>query len=150
MTSSFAAFLASRSRWFDLGVFACGLLLLALSTVSVVRQGMQMSVVDLLAIPLVVVIARFPMVLDSGDGGIDVGFDSTILMFLLCTVKADEAILIWSLSVLATQVTAHKRPLYKLFNVGVGVLGGGLSAAVLYAVRGPDGLGTPRELLAVA
>ena len=45
-----------------------------------------MSGLVLLSVPLIVVIAKFPMVLDSGDGGIEVGFDSSILMFLLCTL----------------------------------------------------------------
>ena len=150
MTSPFAALFDSRSRWFDLGVFASGLLLVAWATVSVVRSGTHMSGVELLAIPLVVVIAKFPMVLDNGDGGIEVGFDSTVLMFLLCTLKPDEAIVIWSLSVLITQIATDKRPLNKLFNVGVGILGGGVAAAVLHSVSGPHGKGTPRELVAVA
>jgi diguanylate cyclase (GGDEF)-like protein len=150
MTTPFAALFDSRSRWFDLGVFAGGLLLVAWSTLSIVRNGTTMSGIELLAIPLIVVIAKFPMVLDSGDGGIEVGFDSSILMFLLCTLEPDEAIVIWSLGVLITQITTDKRPLYKLFNVGVGIIGGGVSAAVLQLVRGSNGIGTPRELLAVA
>ena len=39
--------------------------------------------------------------------------------------------LIWSLGVLVTQITTDKRPLVKLFNVGVGILGGGVAAAVV-------------------
>src|SRR6476619_1705189 len=151
MTSPFAALFASRSRWFDLGVFACGLLLVAWSTVAVVRDGTQMSGVELLAILLIVVIAKFPMVLDNGDGGIEVGFDSSILMFLLCMLSPHEAIVLWSMGVLITQITTDKRPLYKLFNVGVGIVGGGLAAAVVHVVGGGKaGQGTPRELLAVA
>ena len=41
-----------------------------------------------MGIPLVAVVARFPMVLDGEDGGIEIGFDSSILMFLLCTFDA--------------------------------------------------------------
>ena len=141
--------LTSRSSWFDLGVFAGGLLLVAYSTVSVIEDGTSMSGLELLSIPLIVIIAKFPMVLDKGDGGIEVGFDSTILMFLLCTVSPHEALVIWSLGVLITQITTDKRPLNKLFNVGVGVLGGGVAAWVLHTVRA-DQVGTPRELFAVA
>src|SRR3954453_9296507 len=122
MTSPFAALFASRSRWFDLGVFASGLLLVAWSTLSVVRDGTKMSGVELLAIPLVVVIAKFPMVLDNGDGGIEVGFDSTILMFLLCVLDPYSAVVMWSLAVLITQITTDKRTANKAFNVGVGIL----------------------------
>src|SRR6476660_9466191 len=150
MARPLAALNLSRGRWFDLAVFALGVVLVAIATVSLVREGFEMAGLELLCVPLIVVIAKFPMVLDSGDGGIEVGFDSSILMFLLCTLEPDEAIVSWSLGVPITQITTDKRPLYKLFNVGVGIIGGGVSAAVLQLVRGSNGIGTPRELLAVA
>ncbi len=149
MASPLAAQFESRSRWFDLGVFASGVLLVVYAATHVARTGFEVSNwAVLLSIPLIVVIAKFPMVLDSGDGGIEVGFDSSVLMFLLCIVDPQEAILLWSAGVLITQLTTDKRFIYKLFNLGVGVLGGGVSAAVVYVVR--DDFGTPRELLAVA
>jgi diguanylate cyclase (GGDEF)-like protein len=145
-----AAASATRSRWFDLGVFATGVLLVAWSTYSVVRGGTAMSGVELLSVPLIVIIAKFPMILDGGEGGIEVGFDSSILMFLLCTLEPHDALLIWSLGVLVTQITTDKRPMIKIFNVGVGIVGGAVSAGVMTVIRGADGVGTPRELLAVA
>ncbi len=151
MTRRLAALFASRSSWFDLGVFASGLVLVFYATFAVVSNEGRMPPLALLSIPLVVVIAKFPMVLDSGDGGIEVGFDSSILMFLLCTLPPDQALVIWSLGVLVTQITSDKRSMVKLFNVGVGILGGGVSAFVLTAVRGgASGKGEPIELLAVA
>ena len=65
-----------------------GLVLFGYAVSEVIREGTTMSGLELLAVPLIVVIAKFPMVLDSGDGGIEVGFDSSILMFLLCTLHA--------------------------------------------------------------
>ena len=150
MARPLAALNLSRGRWFDLAVFVLGVLLVAVSTVSVVRADVSMSGVELLSVPLIVVIAKFPMVLDSGDGGIEVGFDSSILMFLLCTLEPDEALVIWALGVLVTQITTDKRPMVKLFNIGIGVVGGAVSAWVIQAVRGPSGLETARGLLAVA
>jgi diguanylate cyclase (GGDEF)-like protein len=150
MASPFAALFATRGRWFDLCVFAAGLLLVAWATLSLVSDGTRMSGLELLAIPLVVIVAKFPMVLDSGDGGIEVGFDSSILMFLLCTLEPWEAIVIWSLGVLVTQITTDKKPFYKIFNVGLGILGGGVSTAVLQLVRGSNGKDKPIELVAVA
>ena len=150
MARPLAALNLSRGRWFDLTVFALGVLLVAMSTVSLVRQGTPMPGLELLCVPLIVIIAKFPMVLDSGDGGIEVGFDSSILMFLLCTLGPNEALVIWALGVLVTQITTDKRPMVKLFNVGVGVVGGAVSAWVIYTVRGPGGFGSARELLAVA
>ena len=60
--------------------------------------------------------------------------------------------MIWALGVLVTQITTDKRPMVKLFNIGVGVVGGGGRRAwVIYTVRGPERLRvTARELLAVA
>jgi diguanylate cyclase (GGDEF)-like protein len=150
MAPSNAAQAAARSRWFDLGVFAVGVLIVAWSAFNVVKFGTHMTGVELLCVPLIVVIAKFPMILDGGEGGIEVGFDSSILMFLLCTLEPYDALLIWSLGVLVTQITTDKRPMVKVFNVGVGIVGGGVSAGVIVLIRGADGKGTPRELLAVA
>jgi diguanylate cyclase (GGDEF)-like protein len=151
MTRRLAALLASRSSWFDLGVFVLGLFLVFYATFQVVSADEKLSGLALLSIPLIVVIAKFPMVLDSGDGGIEVGFDSTILMFLLCTLPPDQALVVWSIGVLVTQITSDKRSMVKLFNVGVGITGGAVSAFVLNAIRnGEAGVGKPIELVAVA
>ncbi len=151
MAKRLAALLASRSSWFDLGVFTLGLALVFSTTFAVVANGHPLHAVGVISIPLVVVVAKFPMVLDSGDGGIEVGFDSSILMFLLCMVPPQEAIVVWSLGVLITQITSDKRSMVKLFNVGVGVLGAGVSTLVFTYIRdGRAGIGHPVELLAVA
>jgi diguanylate cyclase (GGDEF)-like protein len=151
MAGPLAALFASRSRWFDLGVFLSGVFVVAWSTVRLFRDGVQMDGLALVCVPLIVIIAKFPMVLDSGEGGIEVGFDSSVLMFLLCTLKSPyEAVVIWAMGVLVTQMTTDKRQAVKLFNIGVGFLGGGVAAAVVFQVRGPEGEGHFRELLAVA
>jgi diguanylate cyclase (GGDEF)-like protein len=103
----------------------------------------------LLCVPLVVVIARFPMLLDRGGGGLEVGFDSCVLMFLLCTVEPTVALTVWSLAVVVTQVMNDKRLGPRLFNVGIGVLGGAVATVLVTRVRG-NAVGEPRELLAVA
>jgi diguanylate cyclase (GGDEF)-like protein len=149
MPAAVRAIFNTRSRWFDLGVFVVGMALFGYSVVRVAQHGGSMSSPALLAIPLIVVIAKFPMVLDNGDGSIEVGFDSSILMFLLCTLAPHEALVIWSFGVLVTQITTDKRAQVKLFNVGVGIGGGAVAAGVLHFVRGAE-LGTVRELLAVA
>ena len=148
MARPFAALFASRSRWFDLGVLVGGVVLFAYATFQVVADGTTVPPPTLLSIPLIIVIARFPMILDNGDGGIEVGFDSSILMFLLCYVGPHEAMVIWSLGVLITQIATDKRTNSKIFNVGLGTLGGGVAAGVMTLVGGTDG--SARELLAVA
>ena len=64
---------------------------------------------ELVTVPLIMTIARFPLVLDKGEGGIEVGFDSCVLMFLMCTLPPQESVLLWSLGVLGTQLDADKR-----------------------------------------
>ena len=144
-----AALLGSRSSWFDLGVFAVGVAVIADACVAFAAKGFSGSWMLLLTIPMIVLIARFPIVLDNGEGGVEVGFDSSVLMFLLCSVPHDQALLLWTVGVVITQVTTDKRTLVKLFNVGIGILSGAASATVFNAVKGvhPAPL---VELLAVA
>ncbi|UMG93550.1 EAL domain-containing protein [Nocardioides sp. TF02-7] len=143
-----ARFPTSRSWWFDLAVFAAGLAVLVATLAGVARDGFEPSLLGALGVPLIVLVARFPMVIDSRDGGIEVGFDSCILMFLLCTLDAHDALLVWSVGVILTQLLTGKRWTSKVFNIGVGIAAGGLASTVLTAVRG-DTLTTPRELGAV-
>jgi diguanylate cyclase (GGDEF)-like protein len=137
------------SRVFDGLVVVLGLLVFAGALVQLLRDGWTVPWLHLLSIPLIVLIARFPLLLDRGDGGIEVGFDSSVLMFLICTLPAAEALLLWSAGVVVTQLTNDKRPESKRFNAGLGVLGGAVAAVIITGLRG-DELGTPRELVAVA
>jgi diguanylate cyclase (GGDEF)-like protein len=137
-----------RSWRFDLSTFVLGLALLVWSLPSALDGGWQVGLAALLGVPLIVLVARFPMVLDNEDGGIEIGFDSIVLVYLLCTFDARPALAIWGLGVLATQLTSGKRSLAVVFNIGVGILAGGVAALALHVVRGPD-IGTPRELVAV-
>ena len=137
------------SRWFDGTVLALGLLLVAGATARIVQDGSQVTGIGLLSIPLIVLIARFPMLLDTGEGGIEVGFDSCVLMFLLLMLPPEESLVLWSLGVLATQLASGKPAASKRFNVGIGILGGAVSTVIITSLRG-DALGTPRELMAVA
>jgi diguanylate cyclase (GGDEF)-like protein len=150
MTRPAPVALPARCVVFDLSVLAGGLALAAVCLFDMVTLGHPLGWLELLAIPLTVVIARFPIVLDRGDGGIEVGFDSAVLMFLLCSQPPDVAVVTWFLGVLITQLITDKRPLYKCFNIGIGVIGGAVSAAVITSVRGASHANTPRELAAVA
>ena len=137
----------SRSWRFDLTLCVLGLALLAASVPRAWAGGWEVGLAALLGVPLVVLVARFPMVLDSEDGGIEIGFDSSVLLFLLITFEPRAALAVWGLAVIATQVISGKRVVAIVFNVGVGILAGASAAAVLHAGRGP-GEGTPRELAA--
>ena len=78
----------ARSWRFDLTMCVLGLALLAWSLPAAWAGGWNVGLAALLGVPLVVVVARFPMVLDNEDGGIEIGFDSIVLVFLLCTFDA--------------------------------------------------------------
>lgn len=139
-------------RWrYHLAILAVGLVIFAVAAMDVVHDGVHpdLGLALLLAVPLIAVIARFPMILDSGSGGIEVGFDSSILMFLLCTLDTSDALVVWTVGLVVTQLTAHKTADVKGFNIGVGIMAGGLAAAV-YARGTGAAVGTPRELAAVA
>jgi diguanylate cyclase (GGDEF)-like protein len=138
----------SRSWRFDLSLCVLGLALLAWSVPTAVDGGWKVGLAALLGAPLIVVVARFPMVLDNEDGGIEIGFDSLVLIYMLCTFDSRPALAVWGLGVLATQLTSGKRASAILFNIGVGILAGASAAGALHLVRGP-GIGTPRELAAV-
>jgi diguanylate cyclase (GGDEF)-like protein len=148
MARRLSALFASRSSWFDVGVFGAGLIVVGVAGYFFVDQGLQTSPWVLLTIPLIVIIARFPMILDRGEGGVEVGFDSSILMFLLCVAPVQEAVVIWSVGVVVTQAASEKRLMAKLFNVGVGILGAGVSGLLFMFVHG--GIGSVGQLLAVA
>src|SRR3954470_14576851 len=143
-----AALVDSRSSWFDLGVFAVGVMVVVGAGVRSLEHDITWDWWQLLTIPMIVLIARFPMVLDNGSGGGEIAFDSSVLMFLLCMYPGPQALLLWTAGVVITQLTADKRLMVRLFNVGIGVLSGTAAALVFARVSGRDG--TLTELLAVA
>ena len=136
------------SRLFDLGVVVAGLSCVVVVVLEMGAPEFPLHGFELLTVPLIMVIARFPLVLDKGTGGIEVGFDSSILMFLLCTLDTQESVLLWTLGVVGTQLTSDKRRNIKLFNIGMGTLAGSVAALLLSWVRAGES-GTPRELFAV-
>lgn len=138
-----------RGLLFDATCAVVGLSLLLWSLQRLARDGWDVPPVALLAIPLVALIARFPIIIDEGDGGIEVGFDSAVLMLLISTLEPSTALVLWSLGVLLTQVANSKRLSVRLFNIGLGITAGAVASGAFLLARGPD-LGGPRELLAVA
>jgi diguanylate cyclase (GGDEF)-like protein len=136
------------SRCFDFIVLAVGLVLAANAAWTLATDGAHLGW-SLVSIPLIVLIARFPMILEREDGGVEVGFDSCVLMFLVCTLKPYEALVLWSLGVVLTQLTTDKRLMAKLFNVGVGIVGGAIATSIITGIRSGE-IVTPRGLLAVS
>ncbi len=140
------------SRLFDGGLFGCGALVTLGAAVSVFfnsRSGQLPTPYLLLALPMVLLLARFPLVLTRSKGGIEVGFDSAVLVFLVALRPADEALLVWCLAALVAQVTAKKRPNVRLFNTGLAATSGALAVVTMTSI-GSLGHTSPRELAAIA
>ena len=149
MTALLSRFREWNSWWFDLAVCAVAAVVLSAAVTAAARDGFDMPWLALAGIPLILVVARFPIILETRDGGIEVGFDSSILMFLMCTLDVHDALVTWGAGVLLTQLTSAKRPSAKLFNIGVGIVAGWLASVALTTFRGAA-IDTPRELGAVA
>jgi diguanylate cyclase (GGDEF)-like protein len=137
------------SRLYDGTVLAAGLVLAGAAVAGLVVTGDLPPWPYLVSIPLIVLIQRFPLLLDRGDGGIEVGFDSSVLMFLILTLPPEQALVLWSLGQIVSQLTNDKRPESKRFNIGVGIVGGAVATGIFTLLRG-DSVATPQELLAVA
>jgi diguanylate cyclase (GGDEF)-like protein len=136
---------------FDGSVMACGAILGLLAVVEMLTEGnfTREWVIALIAgAPLIALMSRFPLVLDRGSGGIEIGFESAVLVFLVCLDGGVGALGVWTVGQLLSQLTTTKRVDTRLFNIGVSILAGSVAVLVMHAVGG-IGSTTPREMLAV-
>src|ERR671921_611376 len=139
------------SRCFDLGVDGIGVAVICWALASFLLSGSLDRTWVLAAlggVPLIALMSRFPLVLTRGTGGIEVGFESAVLVFLGCLHGGSGALAVWSAGQAVSQLTTPKRPDVRVFNVALSTISGALA---LTTMRGIGGLGTssPRELLAV-
>ena len=139
------------SRCFDLGVDGIGVAVICWALASFLLSGSLDRTWVLAAaggVPLIALMSRFPLVLTRGTGGIEVGFESAVLVFLACLDGGSGALAVWSAGQAVSQLTTPKRPDVRVFNVALSTISGALA---LTTMRGIGGLGTssPRELLAV-
>ena len=98
--------------------------------------------------PVTALMSRFPLVLNRSAGGIEVGFESAVLVFLVCFDTGYGALGVWAVGQAFSQISKTKRLDVRLFNVGLGILSGFVAVAVMRWV-GDIGESSPRELLAV-
>jgi diguanylate cyclase (GGDEF)-like protein len=107
------------------------------------------AVALLVAAPVCGIMSRFPLLLDRSSGGIEVGFESAVLIFLACVHGGDGALGIWAVGQVLSQLTTTKRVDVRMFNVGLGITAGTCAVLVMRSVGGLEET-TPRELAAVA
>ncbi len=135
---------------FDVSIVVAGGLLSLVALAQLVADLDLWWVVALLvAAPVTAVMSRFPLVLDRSSGGIEVGFEAAILIFLVTSHGGAGALGIWVVGQLLSQGTTTKRLDVRAFNVGLGVLAAWCTVMVMEAVGGLEST-RPRELVAVA
>ncbi len=138
------------SRVFDRGVLAVAALLTLASGVAAL-QGDGVGLAEpmyWLCVPVIVLISRYPVVLDRPGGAIEIGFDSCVLAFLGSLTVAHDGALIWAAGAVLTQVLSKGRVVAKLFNVGVQTTSGIVALWVIDALSSGD-VRSPVTLLAV-
>ena len=136
------------SRLFDAGVVLAGVTSVLVAALTLDTPRFRFDGFELLTVPLIMIIARFPLLLDKGQGGVEVSFDSSVLLFLLFTLDPQVSVLLWALGVFVTQITSDKRRHIKAFNIGIGITSGTMAAIVVSALTGSQET-SPRELVAV-
>ena len=147
------------SRIFNATVVVSGAVLAAVAVVMVTGDTAQLGLgtfvdtraVDLLtafAVPMIAMMGYFPMVIGRTGGGIEIGLDSCVLIFLANVAGPWEALLLWSLGTTIGQLVSDKRRATKAFNSGLGTIAGGLALLVISMTRAGAKV-SGRDLLAM-
>jgi diguanylate cyclase (GGDEF)-like protein len=125
---------ATLSAALDLAIFAAGT---ALALPFVVLWAMNRESMDLanaVATVLIVVMARFPLVLTHRSGDVVIGFETCVLVFLVLTEEPAEAFALWAIGTTIANILQRKSWRSRLFNVGLTILGGAMLVSVVSAL----------------
>ena len=120
----------------DLGIFAAGLVAGGMAIAPHVGDGVPVHAAALLAIPLVALMGRYPLVLTNRAGDAVIGFEASVLVFLVCSYSASEALAIWSIGMVVEHGFEHKNVRVRMFNIGLTITGGVLLVGVVTLGRG--------------
>jgi diguanylate cyclase (GGDEF)-like protein len=110
-------------------------------------DGHQLGL-GLFSIPIVLVVSAFPLVLLRPGGDVEIGFDAAVLVALGVLLPHPQALVLWSIAGILSQVFSTKRLWARMFNAGLVVLVGALTLAAMTRVGGL-GHTSAREFLAV-
>ncbi len=69
-------------------------------------------------------------------GDVEIGFDAAVLVALGVLLPHSQALVLWSIAGILSQVVSSKRLWARMFNVGLVILVGGLALAAMSAVGG--------------
>ncbi|MDQ3663435.1 MAG: bifunctional diguanylate cyclase/phosphodiesterase [Actinomycetota bacterium] len=138
------------SRVFDRSVLLVGLVLAGVSAIVATGAGAwsKTSLAMLLCIPVIVIVARYPVTLDRPGGAIEIGFDSVVLALLGTLTPAHDGALIWTAGAVASQLLSGNRPIAKVFNVGV-MTTSGIAALWIIQWLGADEIASVWQFAAV-
>ncbi len=139
---------ARFSLGFDYGVAVIGLSVGVAAIVSLAMDPGSLHGAYLLGIPLIMVMGWFPMLIGRAGGGIEIGLDTCVLIYLGTIADPTSALAIWAVGGCLGQAFTDKRRSTKAFNSGLGVVAGGLALLVLDLTR-TGGQTSQSELLAV-
>ncbi len=131
----------------DLLVVALGVVTLLLALPRWAAEGHPLGW-GLAAIPIVILVSAFPLVLLRPGGDVEVGFDAAVLVALGVVLPHAQALVIWSIAGILSQVVSSKRLWARMFNAGLVVLVGALTLAAMSRVGGL-GHTSAREFMAV-
>ena len=136
MDSTVAVTKSWASHAFDWTIVALGsLIALAASALAGHQQRARRGLLAFLGVPLIVVMGFFPMLVGRTGGGIEVGLDVCVLVFLLCVTEPVVTLVVWALGTGVCQLLTDKQRATKAFNFGLGVLAGGLAIFVFELTR---------------
>ncbi len=131
----------------DLLVVALGIATLLVTLPRWESDGHPLGL-GLLAIPVVMLVSVFPLVLLRPGGDVEIGFDAAVLVALGVVLPHAQALVLWSIAGILSQVVSSKRLWARMFNAGLVVLVGGLTLATMSRIGGL-GHTSAREFFAV-
>lgn len=142
----------SAVSWaFDVAVMLAGLGLSALAATRFLTSGgldARWLLTLATSVPLIALLALFPLRLSRDTLGIEVGFESAVLVALTATGGGWSALTVWTAGQVVSQITKRKRLDVRLFNTGLTVLCGSALVATMRTVY-PDQRTSLRELAAL-
>ncbi len=134
------------SRVFDQAVAVGGGCTAVATVVAVVATGTPIPWAYFVAVPLVALIARFPISVSRGRGALTIGLEPCVLAYLVVVLPPLAALAVWGSAAVVAAFVATSRA-NRLFNSGVMLLAGAAAVALVHAV-GNDAELVPRELVA--
>lgn len=141
---------AYLSRGFDISVAVTGGVIGVAAAVGLLSQPGDIRIGLLLCVPVIMVLGWFPVLLaPRRTGGMEIGMDVCVLIFLATTTSFGQALTVWSLGTFLAQSFRRKPRLTRAFNAGIGIIAG---AVALWAIEvaGSEDVTAPRALLAMA